>query len=220
MKDDPDWDAIRRAYEDHSIPTRDTVVKFGVDKLLIYRRAVTDKWLRRPSPFKPSVPKAQQTQPLPQRDDPAAGAPLPAASEPPAAAYPLPGAIPASDKAIDLKTLKPIAKRRAILNRLTDAIDTKLQLLERRFEHELASADTRSHSISSADFERDTRNIGLLIKNLEQVTDFDHAHSPGKRITGAAAKSVSVATSALVDEADRLRRELAERLQRLVDTAA
>ncbi len=203
MVDDPDWDAIRRAYEDHGIATRDTVAKFGVDKLTLYRRAVTDNWIRRPSLIKDRAAKARAVSASLHSDLSEASCPLPAATE----------------KATDLKTLKPIAKRRAILNRLTDAIDTKLQLLERRFEHELASADTRDHRISSADFERDTRNIGLLIKNLEQVTDYDHAHSQGKRITGAAAKSASIAASALVDEADRLRRELAERLQRLVDTA-
>jgi hypothetical protein len=110
----------------------------------------------------------------------------------------------------------PIAQRRALVARLTNAIETKLKLLERRFEREMT---TPGKGLSAADFERDTRNIGLLIKNLEQVTEYDHDQQLGKRLSGAAAKSASLATSALADEADRLRRELGERLSRLVDPA-
>ena len=62
-------------------------------------------------------------------------------------------------------------------------------------------------------------NNGLLIKNLEQVTDFNHAHWLGKRITSAAATPPTIAPTVLADAANRVRRELAERLQRLVDPA-
>ncbi len=219
MSADPDWEAVRRDYENHSIPTKNIVTKFGISADRIYRRAIVGDWVRRPSlAARRAAAAARQT----SARQPEA---LSNAAERDESLEPANG-VQVSGSA-DVKPLKPIAKRRAILNRLTNAIDTKLTLLERRFERELTGLSVTGKALSAADFERDTRNIGLLIKNLEQVTEFDHAHLLARRATGggtsqlhgAAAKSVNLAAAALADEADRLRRELAERLQRLVDPA-
>jgi hypothetical protein len=99
---------------------------------------------------------------------------------------------------------------------LTTAIETKLGILEKRFDKEMSG---EGKATSAADTERDTRAIGILIKNLEQVTEYSHAHELGTKLSGAAAKSAARAASELADEADRLRRDLAERLQRLADAA-
>ena len=73
---------------------------------------------------------------------------------------------------------------------------------------------------SSADHERDTRAISTLIKTLESVTELEIGldRAAGK-VTGSVASSPDDAR-ALADEADRFRRELAQRLQRLTGPAA
>lgn len=210
MSDEPAWEDIRRAYENHAIPVSAIFKMFNIKPHKFYARINAEAWPRRPVLILRKL---------------IVDAPLTAAASAPIGIVEPSDNPPPPDAA--LKVLKPIAHRRALVQRLTNAIDTKLKLLERRFERELVGLDT-GKGVSAADFERDTRTIGTLIKNLEQVTDYDHDHQLGKRagtngsgslLTGAAAKSASAAAAALADEADRLRRELAERLRRLVDPA-
>ncbi len=70
--------------------------------------------------------------------------------------------------------------------------------------------DTSAHT--STDHERETRAIGALIDNLGKITEMEsgYARRAGKADTDAAA-------SDLGHEADRYRRELAERLQKIVE---
>lgn len=68
---------------------------------------------------------------------------------------------------------------------------------------------------SSTDHERETRAIGALIDNLGKITEMESGYPrrPGK---------APVADAAVIDlghEADRYRRELAERLQKIVEAA-
>ena len=209
MSDEPAWDDIRRAYEADELSVLKITEKFGVSSAKLYLRINAENWPRRPPMLKPkSTPAAPPVSRLPpELADVAVEAVIAQTTVAPIAA-----AAP--------KRLTPIAQRRTLVQRLTNAIDTKLKLLERRFEREMAGLDVRNgKTISAADFERDTRTIGTLIKNLEQVTEYDHGHQFGKSIRGAAAKSAAIATNALADEADRIRSELAARLQRFVDAA-
>lgn len=201
MSEEPDWEDIRRAYANHDLPITKLVAKFGISSTKLYLRVKAEDWPRRPPMIKLKA-IADTTEIASESVDPGSAAPPPTAAPP------------------ESKKLTPIALRRALVQRLTIAIDTKLKLLERRFEREMHGVEaTQKTASSAADFERDTRSIGLLIKNLEQVTDYDDTHQLGKRITGAAAKSASLASTALADEADRIRAELAARLQRFIDTA-
>ena len=209
MPDPSVWEDIRRAYEDHSIPTADIEKIYEVSKRRIHLRAVKDGWRRRPT-----IIEILRDKRAAREAATGAGPAAPAAGAP-ATGGPLPCAAPAPKR-----KLTPIAQRRAFVRRLYAVIDTKLTLLERRFAREMITFESGiGKSASAADNERDTRAIGTLIKNLEQVTDYDHGHEPGKAITGAAAKSAALASTQLADEADRIRRELGERLQRFVDTA-
>ena len=204
MADSPNWRKVRRDYEGRVLTIAALLAKHGISPNDLLRERTNGKWVTRPSVAEMAKAKAAGKMRCAAPVDPDPPQPL---------------TLPVQ-KAKRITKPKPIAQRRAIVDRLTNAIDTKLKLLERRFEREMAGLDTaRGKAISAADFERDTRNIGLLIKSLEQVTDYDQTRQLGARITGAAAKSASIAASALADEADRLRRELAERLQRLVDPA-
>jgi hypothetical protein len=77
--------------------------------------------------------------------------------------------------------------------------------METRMQSEIEKPD--GGTTSAADHERDARSIGTLIKSLEKVTEIETAAA---RSTGTTDDA-----RALADEADRLRTELAERLQRL-----
>jgi hypothetical protein len=105
-----------------------------------------------------------------------------------------------------------IAARRALVRRLYRAIDTKLKVMELRMEKELVPS--RKVKSSSADHERDTRAIATLIKTLESVTELEVGLDRPTDGSPSANHNTPDAR-ALADEADRFRRELAERLQRL-----
>ena len=196
-----DWVAFRHIYETTKTPVPEILKQFRTTRHHFTRHRIDEGWTSRPS----AVARHASVRPA------ATSADEPATITDPPATGPK-------------RKSTTISQRRALVARLTTAIETKLKLLERRFEREMAGLDqatgtTRAKALSAADFERDTRAIGQLIKNLEHVTEYDHDQQLGKRLSGAAAKSASLATSALADEADRLRRELGERLQRLVDPA-
>lgn len=101
------------------------------------------------------------------------------------------------------------AARRRLFERLVSAISLKLEQLERRMSKDLAGDDLAS----ATDHEREARAIGALIDNLDKITEMQSglSKSVGKR--GPAADGD------LAHEADRYRRELAERLSRLVGAA-
>jgi transposase-like protein len=111
-----------------------------------------------------------------------------------------------------------LAQRRALVRRLYRAIDTKLKVMELRMEKELTSSSKPVPS--SADHERDTRAIATLIKTLESVTELEIGLDRASGETTGNAAAGPDNARALADEADRFRRELAERLQRLTSPPA
>lgn len=196
MPDDPDWEDVRRDYHGTELKTSAILDKYRISRRALDKRIRAEGWTVRLSAAQLAAAKRAAT----------------VVSEPPADVGSVPVAVSVP---LAATPRTPIAQRRKILLRLHSTIEKKLRLLEQRLDKQEADA---ASNVNSADFERDTRNIGLLIRNLEQLTEIDHDQR-GKRISGAAAKSASIADSALADEADRFRRELAERLQRLVDPA-
>jgi hypothetical protein len=105
--------------------------------------------------------------------------------------------------------------RRALVRRLYKAIDTKLKQMERRMAHDMATDDCTSDT-TAADHERDSRAIGALIANLSRVTEIE---ADLERLPGSAKPADQQADRQLADEAERFRREVAERLARLVRPA-
>lgn len=99
-----------------------------------------------------------------------------------------------------------------LLERLAAAISMKLEQLERRMTKDL-ERPAGSDDASATDHEREARAIGALIDNLVKVTEFE----TGLTRTGDTPASAQAAD--LAGEADRYRRELAERLRKIVDTA-
>ena len=223
------WVTIARAWRANSDTIAVIAANAGLTAEDIKLHARTNAWAPRNStkpkkkPVKKPASKPVRKRPAPQPK------PIPAAPLQPT---------PPPDPALVLPTKPPnsLSARRALIRRMYSAIDTKLQLLELHMQNDLVRLDTGTDS-SAADHERDTRAIGTLIKNLGTIADIDHANrrpKPGDKsgdpVTGLATSARSASArhgglrnapadiAALADEADRFRRELAARLQRIVDT--
>ena len=232
------WATIARAWRANSDTIAVIAANAGLTAEDIKLYARTNAWAprnstaakRKKKPVKKPATKTVRKRAAPQPK------PIPAAPLQP----PQPTTL---DPAFALPSKPPnsLSARRALIRRMYSAIDTKLQLLELHMQNDLVRLDTGTDS-SSADHERDTRAIGTLIKNLGTIADIDHANrrpKPGDKsgdnksgdpVTGLGVSTRSASArygglrnapadiAALADEADRFRRELAARLQRIVDT--
>lgn len=89
--------------------------------------------------------------------------------------------------------------QKAMIARLYGAIDDKLKQLEARMGS--------GRDISAAESERETRELGVMIRSFEKVTEF--ATDIENRRKTAAPERISAA------DAERMRAEIAERLERL-----
>jgi hypothetical protein len=103
--------------------------------------------------------------------------------------------------------------RRDLIQRLYRAMDTKLKLMERRMQTQMENLE-EGKDLPAADHERDTRALGAIIKNIEQVkemqADLDHV---------AGGQPATADDVELFAEAERFRQEIAERLARFVPPA-
>ncbi len=192
--DQPDWSEIRRLYVRGEMTIAAIAGLHGISAQRVARRARSDGWPTRP----PRVVRSRDgPKHAPIRKEPDADTQV---------SRPRPKR-PTGRAATSLKA------RRTLVRRLYRAIDTKLQQMERRMAHDMAT-DERPSDTSAADHERDTRAIGALIANLSRVTEIE---ADLERIPGAAATHANEqADRQLADEAERFRREVAERLARLV----
>lgn len=103
-----------------------------------------------------------------------------------------------------------LTARRTLVRRFYKAIDTKLRQMELRMATEIARGEETS---SAADHERDTRAIGGLINQLGKISEFE------SDLDRPAGSSDDASAARLAEEAERYRRALAERLERLVKPA-
>ncbi|MGE3699758.1 MAG: hypothetical protein AB7G08_13260 [Hyphomicrobiaceae bacterium] len=106
-----------------------------------------------------------------------------------------------------------VAARRALVQRLYKAIDTKLKLMERRMLKQMVNLGKGS-DLPSADHERDARALGTIIKTIDQVKEMQ---ADLDRVAGG--QTATPADAELFAEAERFRREIAERLARFVPPA-
>lgn len=94
--------------------------------------------------------------------------------------------------------------RRAMVERMFDAVDAKL----RRLEHHMAEAMDET----SADSERTARSLNSLIRSFEKLSAFEHKLDRPKRTRGA-----SDDEGGRGDTTERRRQELARRLAKLLE---
>ncbi len=114
--------------------------------------------------------------------------------------------------------------RRQLISRLYRAIDTKLKLMERRMNSEIHALDAlsgnsagpadESLTLTAADHERETRAFGALVKTINSVRQMqaELEHLANANTTAAP----STADARLAADADRYRRDIAERLAKFV----
>jgi hypothetical protein len=204
--DQPDWSEIRRLYLDGKFAIAAIAEQHAVSAQRITRRAQRERWPPRP-------PRHRIAAPSRPRDKPTANSAAPAHSDPAATTRP-PKSRTRRSTAAAGSAARSLKARRALVRRLYTAIDTKLQQMERRMAHDMATEEGSS-DMTAADHERDTRAIGALIANLSRVTEIE---ADLERIPGTAAADQQ-ADLQLADEAERFRRDVAERLARLVRPA-
>jgi transcriptional regulator with XRE-family HTH domain len=108
-----------------------------------------------------------------------------------------------------------IAGRRQLIRRLYQAMDTKLKLMERRMEKQIAQLD-QNEDLPSADHERDTRAFGIIIRNIAHVKEMQ---ADLDRVAGGRSATASAGDAELFAEAERFRKEIAERLARFIPPA-
>lgn len=200
--DPTDWSAIRRLYTAGALTLARIAEKHGISAERIARRSRRDGW----------PPRLRRTSAA--REGPADKLAAKKAGEarkrgpPPAPPH-------AVKREVPLPAATTLKARRALVRRLYKAIDTKLKQMERRMAHDIASTDGSSDT-TAADHERDTRAIGALIANLSRVTEIE---ADLERLPGSASPADTQGDRQLADEAERFRREVAERLARLVRSA-
>lgn len=197
-----DWVDVRRRYVETDASVADICAATDLDRAELDRVRKRERWRRlHPRPFPATAPKPPVKPPSStKRSKPKPASKVP---DPPAQ-------IAAPKRRRKSKKPATLADRRPILDRLVAAISLKLEQLERRMAQDL---DAATEGASATDHERETRAIGALIDNLGKVTEIA---SDIDRATGS--KSAASA-AALADEADRVRRELADRLSRIVRAA-
>ncbi len=89
----------------------------------------------------------------------------------------------------------------AVVRRLYGAIDAKLKRLEARM--------AKGAELSAADSERETRELGTMIRSFERVTEFAADIDKARTVSTGRDKPVTAA------DAEQMREEIAQRLERL-----
>ena len=107
-----------------------------------------------------------------------------------------------------------IQVRRRLVRRLFRILESKLELMEQRMQTQLEDPE-KADMVPAAERERDARAVATLVRSLDKVTeiaaDLDHT---------AGGKPGSASADELFAEADRFRRELAERLSKFIPPGA
>jgi hypothetical protein len=101
-----------------------------------------------------------------------------------------------------------LTHKKAIVRRLYDVTDAKIAAIEQRIAAKTA--------LTGTDADREGREITVILKTIEKLMDLADALTPPAAKSNAAP---GTAASALADDADRLRRDLAQRFARLCDSA-
>lgn len=127
---------------------------------------------------------------------------------------------PAESKRARTARNSALLARRQLISRLYRAIDTKLKLMERRMHSEItALAEGKPEeggNLTSADHERETRAFGALVKTINSVRQMQAELDD----LANANPNSSAADARLAADADRYRRDVAERLAKFVPPPA
>jgi hypothetical protein len=107
--------------------------------------------------------------------------------------------------------------RRRLTRRIYNIVDSKLELMELRMQKQLKQAKEAvkgDGDIPAGDEEQDTRHLATYIKTIDQATEFDPDRA---RDADGGADTTDI--EARASEAEAFRREIAERLEKLIPPA-
>lgn len=201
------WAEVRRAYCETPATIAQICAAFAITPSLLRSRREAEGWPARPSASAAANAKSGR---LPATATDAASLHR-RVKKPVRKAHRITGA-PCR------KPARSPSRQAAIIERFYNAIDLKLNQLEQQMS---GNPDT-----SSADHEREVRAISTLIQTFERMLEFDPASRPAfdadgnarSHPTGAVnARSVAAVSGAGSADAERLRREIAERLGRIME---
>jgi transposase-like protein len=185
--DDETWGHVRHAYCDTALSVPKICNQFGITQKALYARRAAEGW-----PARGTAP------PKVDKPRPSGGSPPPVATN-----------------------HKPAVKKRStrsgMIRRLYEAIDTKLTQMERQM--------TGTSETSAADHERETRALSTLIQTFERMLELDpaartkrdqptRAHGPAGSAADTGTRGTAIAAETA--DAERLRREIADRVERLL----
>lgn len=192
---DEAWADIRRAYAESSESVAAIARAAGVSASAIYRMVRLEGWSQRSGGR-----AAGKNAALAAAAGCDAGRPKPA----PGAKAPAGASVAKSKRAKGNRmgsAGKGAAKPTNVVKRLYRAIDLKLKRLEERMQS--------SDELSAADSEREARELSSMIRSFEKVTEV--AADIDKRRKPVASERKPIRP----EDAERMRREIAERLERL-----
>lgn len=185
------WSEVRRAYQGNGETVAAIAGRLGISEGAIYRRARREGWARR-SKVSQSNPKRVKNAPTRSKVSDATGPVDQAATRQSRVKKPR--------RTTTTAALKGEQSKAELIGRLYNAIDAKLERLENRM--------VADHDITAAESERETRELGSMIRSFEKVTAF------AKTLQGRVDKQSRAATVDSSD-AERMREEIAQRLERL-----
>ena len=207
--DEATWAEIARLWREGADPVGEIAARFGVTRQKIVAVARTMRWPARgrrdvgPDADAPARPisdrgkrkTAGATEGLGQH--PVDGAGESVAAESSSRSNPTSARRPR-------RPSKGAPARRAMVERLYDAMDVKLRRIE---QHMAENADA-----STADSERTTRSLNTLVRSLEKLSAFEHKLGKAGKDRSEKAKEGGAR-----DTTERRRQELARRIAKLLE---
>ena len=195
--DDFPWSEIRRDYEGYELTKPEICARYGLSAWRLNQRRIAEGWAVRA--------KGWQRKSRAKQDNGAAARQVETDRS---AIQQRPKACENNQEPRRGRRGSKVNRRAQLIERLFRAIETELTIIEERMQDK----DNRSPT----DSERDTRSIGALIKNLEKLTEFDEQCKGTGEDSGAEGGSGIKGITA--DEADRIRRDLAARIERIIQS--
>ncbi|NOU08182.1 MAG: hypothetical protein HOO99_18565, partial [Hyphomicrobiaceae bacterium] len=165
MPDDKVWEEIRHAYEHTSITVKDLQATYNVSEADFRKRREAERWTTRSgvtAMLKAGAAQRAAAKFAATTDQEPVQEPVRETLPQPTTVSTSPQSSPVSRRNHAARKAPTSANRKAVITRLSTAIDNKLVTLEARMARELSTIDNIDE-ISAADIERDIRAIGQLI---------------------------------------------------------
>ena len=194
------WAQIKLAYDDFELTVPQIAERFGVTRVQINYRRRRDNWARRPINWNAIARSIKLKKEFERKKTQHGNATADARNDQAGKRCKSQGC----GNIVDRPSLVPARSFNEeivlLMDRLLVITKEELSTIEDRM--------TNGEIRTAADTARNTRSIGALIKNLEKLTEFNEQHRGGDDKSGSVAGITA-------DEADAIRRDLAQRIERI-----